>query len=285
MNVSEQIDAYLGALPEPKGSELRRLHEAIVDRFPGLVLSFLDGRDDSGRVVTNPNMGYGQQKLRYADGTTRDFYQVGLSANTSGISVFLMGLKDKSYLPQTYGARLGKASVTSYCIKFRKLGDIDESVLLTAIRDGIEKTSSTLVLERTLACTAETLWRFWTVPDLMRLWFGSDPEGTVRAAGADPRVDGHFSVTFANSDGTEHTCLGRYLVVEPFVRLAFTWFWRGRESQVEVVSLEFFDVEHGVRMRFTHRDIDPDTSHNYRAGWNSTFDKLERAVGPGETLS
>lgn len=137
---------------------------------------------------------------------------------------------------------------------------------------------STLVLDREFSCTTEALWRFWTAPGLMRLWFGSDPEGRVLAATADPRVDGEFSVTFANSDGTEHTCTGRYLVIEPLVQLAFTWFWKGREAHVEVVSLEFSEVDQGVRMRFTHSDIDPATSHNYRAGWTSTFDKLERAV-------
>jgi uncharacterized protein YndB with AHSA1/START domain len=89
---------------------------------------------------------------------------------------------------------------------------------------------SILVLEQTFDCTADKIWDFWTVPDLMQLWFGSDPNGTVSAASADLKVDGSFTVTFVNSNGTEHTCSGRYLTIEPFSTLSFTWYWKGREK-------------------------------------------------------
>lgn len=144
------------------------------------------------------------------------------------------------------------------------------------MNEGDSRTS--LFLERTFDCSPETLWNFWTIPDLMRLWFGSDPKGTVSAAQSDVKVDGTFTVTFFNSNGTEHTCAGKYLTVNPFAELAFTWYWKGREASVEVVSLEFSSVEHGVQMRFNHQDIDPATSHDYRAGWSSTFEKLRSAM-------
>ena len=76
-----------------------------------------------------------------AGGRTREFYQVGLSANTSGISIYIMGLDDKQYLAKTYAKKLGKASVTGYCIKFSALGNIDLKVLETAIKDGVKQTS------------------------------------------------------------------------------------------------------------------------------------------------
>ncbi|MGB8491064.1 MAG: hypothetical protein WCE64_08395, partial [Bacteroidales bacterium] len=61
-------------------------------------------------------------------------------ANTTGISVYIMGIKDKKYLPATYGKNLGKASVTGYCIKFKTLKDINIDTLEVAIRDGVEQT-------------------------------------------------------------------------------------------------------------------------------------------------
>ena len=76
--------------------------------------------------------------MKYADGTTREFYQIGLSANTSGISVYIMGIEDKKYLGQTYGKELGKASVTGYCIRFKTLKDINVETLEAAIRFGFE---------------------------------------------------------------------------------------------------------------------------------------------------
>jgi hypothetical protein len=106
----------------------------------GCKLWFLDGKDDKGKIVSNPNIGYGSYTIKYADGTTRDFYQIGLSANTTGISVYIMGIKDKKYLANTYGKNLGKASVTGYCIKFKTIKDINVDILQEAIRDGVEIT-------------------------------------------------------------------------------------------------------------------------------------------------
>jgi hypothetical protein len=118
------------------------LHDMILKLMPGCRLRFLDGRDESGRTVANPNIGYGSLTIAYADGRTREFYQIGLSANATGISVYVMGLDDKKYLAETYGGELGKASVTGYCIKFRTLRNVNLSVLEAAIRDGIARTST-----------------------------------------------------------------------------------------------------------------------------------------------
>ncbi|HEV8499329.1 MAG TPA: hypothetical protein VGQ56_20775 [Gemmatimonadaceae bacterium] len=139
MNVHTQISDYLTAQPERKRGELRMLHDMILRLMPDCRLWFLDGKDDSGRTVSNPNIGYGLQTIAYADGRTREFYQIGLSANTTGISVYIMGLDSKTYLAETYGSGLGKASVTGYCIKFSALRNINLAVLEAAIRDGIAR--------------------------------------------------------------------------------------------------------------------------------------------------
>ena len=140
MNVQEQIKKYITSQPEPKRSEMQALHQLTLQVLPGCKLWFLDGKDDKGKTVSNPNAGYGSYTIKYADGTTREFYQIGLSANTTGISVYIMGIKDKTYLNQTYGKKLGKASVTGYCIKFKTLKDINIDILEAAIRYGVEAT-------------------------------------------------------------------------------------------------------------------------------------------------
>jgi hypothetical protein len=140
MNVQKQIKEYITSQPEPKRSEMQELHSMILKVMPACKLWFLDGKDDKGKVVSNPNIGYGSFSIKYADGTTREFYQTGLSANTTGISVYIMGIKDKTYFVKTYGKRLGKASVTGYCIKFKTIKDINLDILQSAIRDGIKIT-------------------------------------------------------------------------------------------------------------------------------------------------
>src|SRR3569833_1187907 len=142
MDVQAQISDYLAAQPEPKRDDMQALHAMVLRLMPDCRLWFLDGMDEDGRIVTNPSIGYGHLTTTYADGRTREFYQIGLSANTSGISVYIMGLDDRTYLPETYGAEIGKASVTGYCIKFRALRNVNVAVLEAAIRDGFAQTST-----------------------------------------------------------------------------------------------------------------------------------------------
>ena len=139
MTVQDEVSDYIAAQPEPKRSEMQQLHETVLKLMPGCRLWFLDGRDESGQTVSNPSIGYGTQTTRYADGRTREFYQIGISANTTGISVYLMGLSDRKYLAEKYGEKIGQASVTGYCIKFRRLENVNIDVLVDAMRYGIEQ--------------------------------------------------------------------------------------------------------------------------------------------------
>ena len=137
MNVQGQIKEYISSQPEPKRSDMQALHHIIQEVMPECKLWFMDGKNSEGKTVSNPNIGYGLQTLKYADGKTKEFYQIGVSANTTGISVYILGIEDKKYLAQTYGKKLGKASVTGYCIKFKTLKDININILEAAIRYGI----------------------------------------------------------------------------------------------------------------------------------------------------
>ena len=138
MNVQGQIKDYITSQPEPKRSDMQELHRIILQVMPACKLWFLDGKDSEGKTVSNPNIGYGSQTIKYAGGKSREFYQIGLSANTTGISVYIMGIDDKTYLAKTYGKKLGKASVSGYCIKFKTLKDINIDILEAAVRYGVE---------------------------------------------------------------------------------------------------------------------------------------------------
>ena len=139
MDPVEQAEAYLASLAGSKQADLRRLHADTMAEFPECRLWFDDGVDEHGKVVSNPSIGYGQYTITYANGSTREFYRVGLSANTAGISVYVMGLEDKAYLKQTFGPTIGAATITGYCIKFRSLAVISPDVLRAAVRHGMTR--------------------------------------------------------------------------------------------------------------------------------------------------
>lgn len=140
MNIQEQIKEYISSQPERKRADVEVLHQRILQALPECKLWFSDGKDDTGKVVSNPQIGYGVQTIQYADGKTKEFYQIGLSTNTTGISVYIMGL-NKTYLPQVYSKKLGKATVTGYCVKFKTLKDINIDILDEAIGDGVRQTT------------------------------------------------------------------------------------------------------------------------------------------------
>lgn len=140
MTTQDEIKKYIASQPESKRSDMEALHRVIQKLMPKCKLWFLDGKDSDGKVVSNPNIGYGKQTMKLAGGKTREFYQIGMSANTTGISVYILGIEDKKYLAETLGKKIGKASVTGYCIKFKALKDINIDILEAAIRSGVEAT-------------------------------------------------------------------------------------------------------------------------------------------------
>jgi hypothetical protein len=140
MAIDGQINHYLESIPEPKQTDMRKLHGAILEMNQGCKLWFLDGKDETGKVVSNPNIGYGTLIKKYADGKIKEFYQTGISANSTGLSVYIMGIDDKKYLQERYASTIGKASITGYCIKFKTLKDIDLAILMAAIQDGMKQT-------------------------------------------------------------------------------------------------------------------------------------------------
>jgi hypothetical protein len=140
VTIDTQIDDHIAGQPQAKRGDMHTLHTLILGISPDCRLWFDDGRNSDGKVVTNPTIGYGLHTIKYADGKTKDYFQIGLSANTTGFSVYILGLSDKTNLARTFGATIGKASVTGYCVKFKAIKDIDTDVLAATIRYGFEAT-------------------------------------------------------------------------------------------------------------------------------------------------
>ncbi|MDN3691295.1 DUF1801 domain-containing protein [Chryseobacterium tructae] len=139
MTIQEQISEYINSQPKSKSDDMGELHRIIQKLMPDAKLWFLDGKNSDGKTVSNPNIGYGLSTIRYADGKTKEFYQIGMSANTTGISVYILGIDDKTYLAKTFGDKIGKANITGYCIKFKNLKEINIEILEAAIQYGYEQ--------------------------------------------------------------------------------------------------------------------------------------------------
>ncbi|MES2892266.1 MAG: DUF1801 domain-containing protein [Bacteroidota bacterium] len=142
MNVQEQIENNINIQTGTKSKDMQQLHELILKVLPGSKLWFDEGKNSDGKTISNPTIGYGLRTMKYANGKTSEVFRVGMSANSTGISIYILGIKDKHYLPQSFGEKLGKATVTGYCIRFKSVKDIDLAILETAIRDGVKTAQS-----------------------------------------------------------------------------------------------------------------------------------------------
>jgi hypothetical protein len=133
MSVLEQINEYIAIQPEPKQGEMQQLHQLILQLMPNCQQWYFDGKNEAGKQVTYPTIGYGTYTITYKNGSTRPFFRIGLLANPKGLSVYIMGLEDKNYLKDNYEKTIGKASISSYGIKFKSVNDINLELLKEAI--------------------------------------------------------------------------------------------------------------------------------------------------------
>ena len=73
IDTQELINAYFESLSSEKREDMLLLHRSILSIHPDCRLWFLDGKNEEGKVIANPNVGYGHYTIQYADGSTKDF--------------------------------------------------------------------------------------------------------------------------------------------------------------------------------------------------------------------
>jgi uncharacterized protein YndB with AHSA1/START domain len=138
--------------------------------------------------------------------------------------------------------------------------------------------NDTVNIEMRISAPVDMVWKAWTDPDLILEWFGSDPDGKGLKAKLDVSPGGAFEISFMNSNFTEHTCSGKYLEVEPFRKLIFDWTWKSEPGVVSLVSLLLVPVDMHTMIHFEHAGVGTESAHNYKDGWTSTFQKLDRLL-------
>jgi uncharacterized protein YndB with AHSA1/START domain len=141
-----------------------------------------------------------------------------------------------------------------------------------------DATLASIRIEHHFDAAQEKVWRAWTDPDVVRRWWGSQPDGVVTSAHLEVREGGRFEISFQDPDGDAHTSSGEYLRVEPMVALEFTWGWRSEPGVVSRVTVGFEPREKGTAMRFVHGELRGASEHDYAQGWRRTFAKLDRVL-------
>ena len=137
----------------------------------------------------------------------------------------------------------------------------------------------TLRMERTFEAPAQKVFDAWTSEEVMRRWWHAEHDWETTVAEVDLRVGGEVRVVMRNPHtGDEYGGGGRYTIIEPPERLAFTWVWDdGTKSQM--IELEFEEADGVTTVRFTHSGLwDEEAVRSHEGGWGNAFENLARVV-------
>jgi hypothetical protein len=109
-------EEYIESLEEPRKSQIRALHELIVETVPQLT-----------PYIESGMLGYGKYHYKYQSGREGDSCIIGLASQKNYISIYICA--QGQGLAQLYRAKLPKADIGKACIRYRKFQDIDFETL------------------------------------------------------------------------------------------------------------------------------------------------------------
>lgn len=143
-----------------------------------------------------------------------------------------------------------------------------------------------LSLTRRIEAPRELLFRAWTEPELLKLWFTPRP-WTTPVVELDVRPGGSSYILMRGPAGEEQPCHGVYLEVVPGRRLVFTDAWtRAWEPSAKpfLTGIITFDDEEDATLytaRVRHWSAADREAHEkmgFHQGWGAATDQLEALV-------
>ena len=120
--------AYLNALPEPRRSEIKRLHAMIRKEAPALKPFVMQS-------MRSTFLGYGRHHYKTKSGCEGEWFVIGISNRKQYISLYVSCTKDGQYLAESYKKKLPKLKIGKSCICIKQLVDIDEAILRQLISE------------------------------------------------------------------------------------------------------------------------------------------------------
>jgi len=132
------LQELLASAPEERRPLLREVHRAIRAAAPKLPLKVWKQKLWGGTDQTI--LGYGDLSYRNASGKDVEWFLIGLANQKDYVSIYVNAVRDRRYLPEVYGPRLGRVKIGKAAVSFRSLEDLDHDVLgemfAEAVSDG-----------------------------------------------------------------------------------------------------------------------------------------------------
>ncbi len=140
--------------------------------------------------------------------------------------------------------------------------------------------SERLQFRRVLPAGREHVFRLWTEPESVKLWFGGLDTKVVQVD-IDLRAGGQYAITVEGEEGPS-TVRGEFVVVEEPERLVYTWRMEsgGTELPETTVEVTFNDLGERTEVLLVHAPFtEPKVRDLHAAGWEACFAGLEALAG------
>jgi hypothetical protein len=115
---------YIAKLKEPRKSEVAALDQLIRECAPRL-----------DPYIQVGILAYGHCRFKYANGSEKDWLRIGVASNANYISLYVSGADQRDNIAARYKKALPKAKIGNCCVRFKRLSDLDQTVLRKMISE------------------------------------------------------------------------------------------------------------------------------------------------------
>lgn len=128
---TRDVDEFIASLPDDVRDDIRVLDEAIATAMTGHERVLYEGTFWGGSE--QEIIGYGAIESPRSDGSTVEWFVVGLAVQKNHLSVYISAVEDGQYLSEKYGHELGKVKVGKSSLGFKRADDIEVGSLVKLV--------------------------------------------------------------------------------------------------------------------------------------------------------
>lgn len=134
-----------------------------------------------------------------------------------------------------------------------------------------------LVVRRIIRAPREKVFAAWTEARHLIAWWGPTPSVTCPSAEVELRVGGRYRIANRFPDGRLLWISGEFEVIEPPIRLVFSWQLESQVTGAERVTVDFEVRGAATEVIVTHERIaDAAARAGHEHGWMGCLDGLAR---------
>jgi hypothetical protein len=120
--------AHIESLPEPRRSQIRRLHDVITSAIPDADVTMFD--------YAGPLIGYGSYEYSDSRGKPKGrWFSVGLANRKDSIALHSVGVRDGGYLVEAVRDRFPGTKIGRSCLNITDPDSIDDDAVRELARE------------------------------------------------------------------------------------------------------------------------------------------------------